>query len=177
MLENIGQTALQLVSRYGFLAVVVFTFLEASMLFPFLPSEVVVPGAAALLVDGPVTFVLFVISVTVGTTIGSLFLYYVFKRLGRAALEDYGRWLHISEDDLDRGCNWFLRWGESSVLWGRLLPVLRSVISIPAGLAEMPRWKFTLYSAVGAAGFGAGVAGLVVTGIELLPSGWMPLLV
>lgn len=170
MFENAGQTALRLVSQYGFIAVVVFTFLEASLLFPFLPSEVVVPGAAALLIDGSVTFALFVASVVVGTTTGSLVVYYLFARFGRAALEDHGSWIRISEDDLDRGCDCFLRWGESSVLWGRLLPVLRSVISIPAGLAEMARWKFTLYTAIGAAGFGAGVAWLVVTGIQLLPS-------
>ncbi len=167
MFENLGQTALELVSRYGYLAVVLFTFLEASLLFPVLPSEVVVPGAAALLVGGPVTFVLFVTSVVVGTTAGSLFAYQVFGVHGRSILVERGGYVRISESQIERGCRWFRRWGESSVLWGRFLPVLRSVVSVPAGLAGMARWKFTLYSAVGALGFGAGVAGLVVTGTSI----------
>lgn len=167
MFENLGQMALQFVSEYGYLALVVFTFLEASLLFPVLPSEVVVPGAAALLITGPVTFVLFVIAVVVGTTVGSLFAYHAFGKYGRRALSSHGGWLRLSEAQLDRGCRWFRRWGETSVLWGRLLPIVRSVVSVPAGLAEMARWKFTLYSAVGAVGFGAGAAGLVVAGIQL----------
>lgn len=169
VVAGLGDTALRLVSQYGYLAVAAFTFLEASLLFPFLPSEVVLPGAAALLVDGPVTFALFVAAVVVGTTAGSLFAYHVFGERGRAALEDYGRYVHLSEGGLERGCRWFRRWGESSVLWGRLLPGLRSVVSVPAGLAGMARWKFTLYSAVGALTFGAGVAALVVTGASIVP--------
>lgn len=164
---NLGQVALDLVSQYGFVGVIVFTFLEASLLFPLLPSEVVLPGAAALLVDGPVTFGLFVASVVVGTTAGSLFAYRVFGERGRKALASHGGWLRISEERLERSARWFRRWGQSSVLWGRLLPVVRSVISLPAGLAGMPRWRFTLYTAIGALLFGAGVAGLVVTGLTV----------
>ena len=167
MFGNLGETALRFVTQYGYLAVVAFTFLETSLIFPLLPSEVVVPGAAALLVEGPATFALFVASIVVGTTAGSLFAYHVFGERGRSALASHGGWLRISEDRLDRGRRWFRRWGESSVLWGRLLPVLRSVVSVPAGLAGMARWKFTLYSAVGGLVFGAGVAALVVTGIEI----------
>ena len=167
MFGNLGETALRYVTQYGYLAVVIFTFLEASLLFPLLPSEVVVPGAAAVLIRGPATFALFVGSVVVGTTVGSLFAYHVFGERGRSALANHGGWLRISEDRLERSREWFRRWGESSVLWGRLFPVLRSVVSVPAGLAGMARWKFTLYSATGALAFGAGVAALVVTGMEL----------
>lgn len=165
--EGLGETALRFVVRYGYLAVVVFTFLEASLLFPLLPSEVVVPGAAAVLVDGPASFVLFVAAVTLGTTVGSLFAYRVFGREGRGALDRHGHRFGVSASEIDRADRWFDRWGESAVLWGRLLPVLRSVISIPAGFADMNRTKFTVYSAVGAAAFGAGVAVLVETGTEL----------
>jgi membrane protein DedA with SNARE-associated domain len=165
--ESLGETGLRYVTRYGYLAVATFTFLEASVLFPLLPSEVVVPGAAVLLVGGPMTFALFVASVVVGTTLGSLFAYHVFGERGRAALASHGGWLRISEERLEQGRRWFRRWDESSVLWGRLLPFLRSVVSVPAGLAGMARWKFTLYSAAGALAFGAGVAALVVTGTEL----------
>ena len=167
MLDGLGQTALDFVSTYGYVAVAAFTFLEASMLFPLLPSEVVVPGAAALLVGGPVTFALFVAAVVVGTTAGSLFAYHVFGKRGRSALEGQGGPLNVSESKVERSRDWFQKWGESSVLWGRLLPFVRSVISIPAGFAGMARWKFTLYSAVGAAAFGVGVAVLVRTSLSL----------
>ena len=168
MFQNLGEAALRLVEQYGYLAVAAFTFLEASLLFPLLPSEVVVPGAAALLIGGPATFGLFVASVVVGTTAGSLFAYHVFGERGRSALSGRGGRLRISEDRLERATGWFRRWGESSVLWGRLLPVLRSVVSVPAGLAGMARWKFTLYSAVGALAFGAVVAAAVETGLNLV---------
>ncbi|USZ76948.1 DedA family protein [Halorussus vallis] len=167
MFEGLGQTALGFVSKYGFVAVAVFTFLEASMLFPLLPSEVVVPGAAALRVRGPVSFALFVAAIVVGTTTGSLFAYWVFGRKGHAAVEGRGGWVNVSESKVERSREWFQRWGESSVLWGRLLPVLRSVISIPAGFSGMARWKFTLYSAVGAAAFGVAITLLVRTGMSL----------
>ncbi|WP_435176023.1 DedA family protein [Halorussus sp. AFM4] len=168
MFQNLGEAALRLVEQYGYLAVAAFTFLEASLLFPLLPSEVVVPGAAALLIGGPATFGLFVASVVVGTTAGSLFAYHVFGERGRSALADRGGRLRLSEDRLERATGWFRRWGESSVLWGRLLPVLRSLVSVPAGLAGMARWKFTLYSATGALAFGALVAGAVETGLNLV---------
>ncbi|NHN59894.1 hypothetical protein G9466_12540 [Halorussus sp. JP-T4] len=138
------------------------------MLFPLLPSEVVVPGAAAILVGGPASFGLFVAAVVVGTTAGGLFAFHVFAEYGRSALADRGGRLRLSEDRLERATGWFRRWGESSVLWGRLLPVLRSVVSVPAGLAGMVRWKFTLYSASGALAFGALVGVAVETGLNLL---------
>ncbi|UPV75067.1 DedA family protein [Halorussus limi] len=167
MFQNLGETALRVVEQYGYFAVALFTFLEASLLFPLLPSEVVVPGAAALLVGGPATFALFVASVVVGTTAGSLFAYHVFGERGRSALAARGGWLRVSEDRLERTTGWFRRWGESSVLWGRLLPVLRSVVSVPAGLAGMGRRKFTLYSAAGALAFAVVVAAAVETGVHL----------
>ncbi|UPW01142.1 VTT domain-containing protein [Halorussus gelatinilyticus] len=168
MFQHLGETALRLVEQYGYLAVALFTFLEASMLFPLLPSEVVVPGAAALLVGGPVTFALFVAAVVVGTTVGSLFAYHVFGERGRSALASHGGWLRVSEDRLERATAWFRRWGEHSVLWGRLLPILRSLVSVPAGLSGMARWKFTLYSAVGSLAFAVVVATAVETGLNLI---------
>ena len=165
MFEDLARTVVNLVSTYGYLVVLVFTFLEASMLFPLLPSEIVVPGAAAVLVGGPVGFALFVGAVVVGTTAGSLFAYHAFGEHGRSALHAT-KYVGVSEEDFERGEKWFRKWGESSVCWGRLLPFLRSVISVPAGFAGMKRWKFTLYSAVGAAAFGAIVAYAVQTGMQ-----------
>ena len=158
---GLTQTFLDFMAQYGYLAVFVFMFLETSMMFPFAPSEVVVPFAAGVLVHDPVTVVAFSLAAAAGATVGSLFAYYLFGILGERALDRYGRYVHVSAEDVERGQRWFRRWGESSVFWGRLLPVLRSTISIPAGLARMRVGKFALYSATGAFAFNVGVAWLV----------------
>lgn len=137
------------IRQYGFVALFVYMLLETGMVLHFAPSELVVPFAAAILVTGPLTFGVFVLVATLGSTLGALFVYVIFRRYGVRAIDRYGRYVHIDREDLDRSQNWFERWGETSVFWGRLLPVLRAAISIPAGLAEMDVKKFTVYSAVG----------------------------
>lgn len=167
MLESLSGTALDLLSRYGYVALFVFLFLETSMLFPLLPSEVVVPAGAALLVRGPATFVLFVASGTAGGIVGSLVLYRASASGGR-----YADRVRLSEGERRRAQRWFERWGEGAVLWGRLLPGIRSIISVPAGLAGMDRRRFVVYTAIGTAGFTALVAALVRAGLDARsPSG------
>lgn len=158
---GLTQTALDFIAQYGYLALFVFAFLETSMVFPFLPSELVLPVAAGLLVDSPVTLGAFALVVAAGTTVGSLFAYVVFDTAGVRAADRYGQYVRVSQTDVDRSRRWFRRWGEGSVFWGRLLPVLRSVISIPAGFAGMNRAKFAAYSAGGSLLFSLGVGALV----------------
>ncbi|WP_224270106.1 DedA family protein [Haloprofundus salinisoli] len=164
MPSGLTQTALDLVAQYGYLAIFVFTFLESSMLFPLLPSEVVLPVAAGLLVTDPLSFALFVASTTTGVTVGSVVAYRFFGEKGHDALEAHGGAVNVSERRLAFAQRWFEKWGESSVLWGRLLPVLRSVISLPAGFARMRMWKFLLYTTVGGVVFNAAVAAVVYYG-------------
>lgn len=153
-----------LVERFGYLAVFVFTFLEASLLFPLLPSEAVLPAAAVLLVEGPVSYALFVLSATAGVSVGSLVAYYLFGRGGEEVLERYGPLVRVSERELRWSRGWFRRYGESAVFWGRLLPVLRSAVSIPAGFAAMDRGKFLLYSTAGGLLFNGAVGALALSG-------------
>ncbi|WP_049902667.1 DedA family protein [Halococcus agarilyticus] len=173
----IEETATTLLAQYGLLALFVFMFLETSLLFPFVPSELVVPVAAAAIVDGPASFAAFVLVVMAGGTAGSLFAYYVFDAAHQPLVDRYGAYVRVSETDVARARRWFRRYGESSVFWSRLLPVARSVISIPAGIAGMHAGKFAAYSGIGSGLFAAGVAALVVTGREVLPSqlllGWV----
>jgi membrane protein DedA with SNARE-associated domain len=155
------ETALALVRTYGLLALFVFTFLESSMLFPVLPSEAVVPVAAAVVVVDPASFGLFVAVATAGATIGAVFAFEVLGEGATRTLDRLGRYARVDEESLGYAQRWFRRYGQSSVLWGRLLPVLRSVISVPAGVAGMDRRRFIAYSAVGSAAFYAAVAGVV----------------
>lgn len=156
-------TLLALLTQYGYLAFFLFMFGESSMVFPFVPSEVVVPAAAELLVTGVTSFCAFVLVGTAGATLGSLFAYYVFGATSHEALNHYGRYVRVSERDIDRARYWFQRWGEQTVFWGRLLPAVRSLISIPAGFAGMNRRKFVAYSAAGSALFTAAAAVFVTT--------------
>ena len=156
--------AIELIVAYGLLAICVFAFLESSMLFPYLPAEVVVPVAAGLLVTDWLSFGLFVLVTTAGGTIGALFAYAASHKGKQFSSGRLRRHLRVSERQRERAIEWFEKWGEPSVLWGRFLPFFRSVISIPAGLTRMPLATFTAYTAVGNAGFYFGVAGIVYYG-------------
>lgn len=161
MLEGVAHAIVDLVKQYGYIVIFVFMFLETSMVFPLVPSEIVVPSTAYILVHGPVDLVVFVLAATAGATVGSLFAYYVFGETSHFVLERYGEYVRVSDAEVDRAQRWFHYWGESSVFWGRLLPILRSIISIPAGFAEMAVGKFAVYSATGSGIFTAAVAVLV----------------
>ncbi|NUC71525.1 VTT domain-containing protein [Haloterrigena sp. SYSU A558-1] len=161
---DLTEGALRFVQLYGPFALFLFTFLESSMLFPFLPSEAVVPAAAALLITDPVSFVVFVLAAGAGGTVGAFVPFYVFRG-SRVAESDWIRdRITVSDDRIDEGREWFRRWGQSSVLWGRFLPVLRSVISIPAGFADMLPARFGVYTAVGTIAFYAAAGGVVYYG-------------
>jgi membrane protein DedA with SNARE-associated domain len=149
-----------------------FMFFETSMIFPFIPSEFVIPVAAVALVSSllSLSFALFVLAAAAGAVVGSLFAYYVSGAATHWLLERYGPSIHVSEQDAARAERWFRHWGESSVFWGRFLPILRSVISIPAGIARMHVGKFAVYSGAGSGLFAAVVAAFVVTGREVLPT-------
>lgn len=163
-MADAAEYALRFLRLYGPLALCLFTFLETSMLFPFLPSEVVVPAAAALLITDPLSFLLFVLAAGVGGTGGAFVPFFVFHRtrVGETGwLRDY---LRIPDERIEQGKAWFRRFGQSSVLWGRFLPVLRSVVSIPAGLADMRPMRFSVYTAAGTIGFYAATGAVVYYG-------------
>ncbi len=160
----ITHAVLSFVSKYGYLAVFVYMALETAFILHFAPSELVVPFAATQLVHDPISFGLFVIDATVGATVGSVLAYYVIGKNSEYVLDRWGYLIHVSDDDIDRGQRWFGRWGESSVFWGRMLPLMRAAISIPAGIAEMNVRKFVTYSASGAFVFNLLLTFLVYNG-------------
>lgn len=168
-LPDITAAALAFVEAYGLVALALFAFAESSMTFPFLPSEVVLPFAAALLVTGPVSFALFVAAATLGGTVGCLVAFAAAAAASDEAAALLSRYVRLDPDDLSTGQRWFRRYGQSTVLWGRFLPVLRSVVSVPAGAAGMDPRRFTLYSAVGSGAFYAATAALVHWGRQHAP--------
>ncbi|ELZ31656.1 hypothetical protein C474_08032 [Halogeometricum pallidum JCM 14848] len=161
---SITQTLLELLVRYGYIGIFVFTFLETSMLFPFLPSEVAVPAIAAVAVSSMQGVLAFGLAGALGGTLGGLFAYRAFGTEGASAAEAYGGRINVSQAEIDRGRRLFNRWGQHSVFWGRFLPFVRSVVSVPAGFAGMNVVRFTVYTAVGTFLFNLAVAALLLYG-------------
>ena len=142
------------VQHYGYLALFLLAIAE-SALIP-IPSEVTF-GFAGALTTAAVTghaqlSILGVIVVgVIGSLVGSVIAYEVGRSLGRAIVDRYGKWILLTHHDLDVAERWFDRYGGVSVLVGRVLPVVRTVISLPAGVAEMRRGRFAVLTVIGSA--------------------------
>lgn len=152
------------IEAYGYLALFVFIVLETAWIIHFAPSEVVIPFAAAFLVTTPAEFALFIAVGTVGAVVGSLVAYYLFGVNGDRVLQRYGHVLRVPESEIERSKAWFRRWGEGLMFWGRVVPVLRTPISVPAGFARMDLRRFTVYSFGGWAIYNAALVWLVYSG-------------
>jgi membrane protein DedA with SNARE-associated domain len=131
----------------------------AENLFPPIPSELILPLAGYYVGQGEMTFVLAVLAATLGSVAGALILYAIARFGGRRVVLKYGRFLRISERELDKGDAWFDRHGAPIVLFGRLVPGARSLVSIPAGLSEMPVLKFTALTTLGSAAWNCALIG------------------
>ena len=142
----------------GYPGIVVLMALESSF-FPF-PSEVVLPPAGYLAAQGRMNPWGALLAGITGSLVGAVFNYVLAVRLGRPLLHRYGRYLLIKEAALDRSEAFFRRHGEISTFVGRLIPVIRQYISLPAGLARMRLDRFAMYTALG-----AGIWCAVLTGI------------
>ncbi len=136
------------VQNYGYVAIVLLMFLESSF-FPF-PSEVVIPPAAYMAYKGFLDLGLVILCGILGSLLGAIFNYYIAFYLGRPFLEKYGRYLFLPKKSLEKVEYFFDRHGSISTFVGRLLPGIRQYISLPAGLAKMNLFAFSLYTALGA---------------------------
>jgi membrane protein DedA with SNARE-associated domain len=123
----------------------------------------------------PWAYVAMVCAGTVGYLGGSIIGWSLGRYGGRPYLERHGRWLHVTPEKLDRAEAWFTRYGDATILVGRVLPVVRSFISIPAGIAGMALPRYTLLSIPGSAVWCLAIAGAGValgTGWERFHHGW-----
>ena len=127
-----------------------------------LPSEIIMPLAGWMLVKdrdlGEAWLLLAAFCGAVGNLLGSLLAYYVGAWGGRPLVLRYGRYLLISHHDLDLADRWFQRYGNWTVFFSRLLPVVRTFISVPAGVARMPVWRFSIYTFAGSFPWSLGLA-------------------
>jgi membrane protein DedA with SNARE-associated domain len=123
--------------------------------FPPIPSEMIMPLAGFTAAQGNLGIVLVVLAGTVGSLLGAIGWYWAAQKLGaerlRAWSASHGRWLGITPDEFDRAQEWFGRHGRAAVFVGRLVPGIRTLISVPAGLCGMPFATFVTYTLAGTA--------------------------
>ena len=132
----------------GYAGIAALMFLESSF-FPF-PSEVVMPPAGYLAWRGEMSLWAALASGIVGSVLGALFNYWFAVKFGRPFILRYGKYFFISEESVSKADDFFAKHGHVSTLVGRLLPVIRQYISLPAGIARMPLSTFTVFTALGA---------------------------
>lgn len=157
-LNEIVNFIVSTVGNMGYTGIVVLMFLESSF-FPF-PSEVVIPPAAYLASKGEMNLLLVVVAGIVGSLLGAIFNYYLALYLGRPFLLRYGKYFFISEKAINKAETFFELHGHISTFIGRLLPGIRQYISLPAGLAKMNIWLFSIFTALGAGIWVVVLAGL-----------------
>lgn len=134
--------------KVGYVGIAVLMSLE-SMVVP-LPSEAVMPFAGFLWFDHKLSFWAIVIASTLGSIIGSLISYYVGACAGRPFVKKFGRYVLLNEHDLEKTDRFFARYGDKTIFFSRFIPVVRHLISIPAGVGRMNIYKFSIYTILGA---------------------------
>jgi len=136
-----------IIAAGGYLGIAALMAIESACL-P-LPSEVIMPFAGYLVSKGELNLWLVATAGAIGCNIGSIAAYEIGRHGGRTLVAKYGRYILVSVDDLDRSERFFARYGGIAVLVARLLPVVRSFIAVPAGIARMPLARFHLYTFLG----------------------------
>jgi membrane protein DedA with SNARE-associated domain len=138
-------------SSMGYLGIGLLMFLEN--LFPPIPSELIMPLAGFTVAQGKMDFVPAVAAGVIGTVLGAFPWYYAGKLIGETRLrklaDRYGKWLTLSSKDIDKANEWFTKQGGKAVFLCRLVPGVRTLISLPAGINKMPLIPFVLYSTLG----------------------------
>ena len=148
MLTEIVNFIVDTVGDLGYTGIFIMMFLESSF-FPF-PSEVVMVPAGYLAAKGEMNLFIAIFAGISGSLAGAVFNYFLAVRFGRSFLEKYGRFVLLKEESLQKMEEFFAKHGHISTFGGRLIPAVRQYISLPAGLAKMNLFKFSLYTSLGA---------------------------
>lgn len=162
LFEQLSHIIDQIIMALGLPGITFVMFAEN--LFPPIPSELVMPFAGFVVGQGKADFLSVWAAGTLGSVFGAVGLYYIGRwanePIVRRFVRLFGRWFLLSESDLDRALQAFSRHGEAILFFGRLIPIVRSVISLPAGMQRMPMGRFLLFTTLG-----AGIWTAVLTGV------------
>lgn len=143
----ISSFIVHIISSLGYFGITALMALESACI-P-IPSEIIMPFSGYLVWEGRFALMSVILWGTIGNLIGSIIAYLIGFYGGRPLIEKYGKYILISSHELEGADNWFKKYGGISVLFSRMLPVVRTFISLPAGIARMPFWKFCLYTFLG----------------------------
>ncbi|HYO30522.1 MAG TPA: DedA family protein, partial [Thermomicrobiales bacterium] len=161
MLGGLVEFVTEVVERLGYVGLLLMVALEN--VFPPIPSEVILPLAGFNVFEGDFSFPLVMLFATLGSVIGALALYAIGAWFGearlRAIVRAHGGKLFLKEADIDNAEAWFRRYGPLAVFLCRMVPIVRSLISIPAGLDRMALGRFVLLSAAGSFLWNAALVG------------------
>jgi len=151
MLEILGKFVIDIISKFGYFGVFTLMALESACI-P-IPSEVTMPFAGSLISSGRFTFWGLVIVGGVANLAGSWLAYFVGawgqETVVRKVIKKYGKYVLVTEDEFDKSEKWFRKYGEAIVFFTRLMPIVRTFISLPAGIAKMNLWRFSIYTLIG----------------------------
>ena len=147
IISAVASWIVDVISTTGYFGVVILMAIESACI-P-LPSEVIMPFAGYLASTGRFSLLGVALAGAIGSNVGSTAAYWVGWWGGRRFIDRWGRWLLLDRDDLARAERFFARYGSVTVFIGRLLPVIRTFIAFPAGLARMPMMKFQVYTFLG----------------------------
>ena len=151
ILEFIRITIESIIQTMGLPGIALVMFMEN--VFTPIPSEIVMPFAGFLVERGEMSMVGILASSTIGVLAGAVLIYYIGvwadEPIIRAFIRKYGKWIFVSIDDLDRVMGFFGKYGQAVVLFGRLIPIVRSRISLPAGMNRMNMGRFLLFTTLG----------------------------
>lgn len=143
---------IEIMNSYGYLGIGLLILIEN--LFPPIPSELILTFGGFMTIDSNMTVIGVIIASTIGSLLGAIALYYIGKILNKERLikivkSKYGKLLRIKPKDIESADKWFDTKGNKTVFFCRFVPVVRSLISIPAGMSEMPMGKFIIYTTFG----------------------------
>ncbi|MCU4494697.1 DedA family protein [Acinetobacter guillouiae] len=137
--------------QLGYFGIALLMFLDN--VFPPIPSEVIMPSAGFAASKGQLLLSGVIIAGSIGSLVAAALLYWVGRKIPNQSIfnwvDRYGKYLFIKSEDVKKALDWFEKYGHRVVFFGRMVPAVRSLISIPAGMSHMPFWKFMLYSSVG----------------------------
>lgn len=142
---------ISIMEQLGYFGIALLMFLDN--VFPPIPSEVIMPSAGFAASKGQLLLSGVIIAGSIGSLVAAALLYWVGRKIPNQSIfnwvDRYGKYLFIKSEDVKKALDWFEKYGHRVVFFGRMVPAVRSLISIPAGMSHMPFWKFMLYSSLG----------------------------
>ena len=150
-MSQLSAWVLIIMAKFGYLGIIFAMFAEN--VFPPIPSELIMPAAGFAVARGDLNLILVILAGTLGSVLGALPLYYLGRLLNEDRLmlftEKYGKYVFVKPSDIRSSSVWFDKHGNKAVFFGRMVPGIRSFISIPAGMSKMPMLPFLAFTALG----------------------------